>query len=104
MNHLISDMGGEFEGELGEFWETYGLRQYFTASEAPRQNGLVERQLRNLEGGCQEGNQRCRGSRFRGNAKTRLHGELGKERPHQRLLDTRLPNGSRIQVAVVASG
>ena len=43
MSHLISDMGGEFEGELGEFMEGHGLRQYFTASEAPWQNGLVER-------------------------------------------------------------
>ena len=43
MNHLISDMGGEFEGELGEFMEAHGIRQYFTAYEAPWQNGLVER-------------------------------------------------------------
>ena len=39
MSHLISDMGGE----LGEFVEAHGIRQYFTASEAPWQNGrLVE--------------------------------------------------------------
>ena len=25
-NHLISDMGGEFEGELGEFMEAHGIR------------------------------------------------------------------------------
>ena len=43
MSYLISDMGGEFEGELGEFMEAHGIRQYFTASEAPWQNGLVER-------------------------------------------------------------
>ena len=43
MNHLISDMGGELEGELGEFFEAHGTRQYCTASEAPWQNGLVER-------------------------------------------------------------
>ena len=43
MNHLISDMGGELEGELGDFMEARGIRQYFTASEAPWQNGLVER-------------------------------------------------------------
>ena len=43
MSHLISDMGGEFEGELGEFMEVHGIRQYYTASEAPWQNGLVER-------------------------------------------------------------
>ena len=43
LSHLISDMGGEFEGELGEFMEAHGTRQYFTASEAPCQNGLVER-------------------------------------------------------------
>ena len=43
MSHLISDMGGEFEGELGKFMEAHGIRQYFTASEAPWQNGLVER-------------------------------------------------------------
>ena len=36
-------MGGEFEGELGEFMEAHGIRQYFTASEALWQNGLVER-------------------------------------------------------------
>ena len=35
MSHLISDMGGEFEGELGEFLGGHGTRQYFTASEAP---------------------------------------------------------------------
>ena len=43
MSHLISDMGGEFEGELGEFMEARGIRQYFTASEAPSQNGHVQR-------------------------------------------------------------
>ena len=43
MSHLISDIGGEFEGELGEFMEAHGIRQYFTASEAPWQNGPVER-------------------------------------------------------------
>ena len=43
VNHLISDIGGEFEGELGEFMEAHGIRQYFTSSEAPWQNGLVER-------------------------------------------------------------
>ena len=42
LGHLISDMGGEFAGELGEFTEAHGMRQYFTASEAPWQNGLVE--------------------------------------------------------------
>ena len=36
-------MGGEFEGELGEFMEAHGIRQYLTASEALWQNGLVER-------------------------------------------------------------
>ena len=41
MSHLISDMRGEFEGELGEFMEADGIRQYFMASGAP--NGLVER-------------------------------------------------------------
>ena len=43
MSHLISDMGGEFEGELGEITEAHGIRQYLTASEAPWQNGHVER-------------------------------------------------------------
>ena len=41
MNHLVSDMGGEFEGELGEFMEAHGIRQYFTASEDPWQTGLL---------------------------------------------------------------
>ena len=36
-------MGGEFEGELGEFLEAHDSRQYFTASEAPWQNGPFER-------------------------------------------------------------
>ena len=43
MSHLISDMGGEFQGELGELKEAHGIRQYFTTSEARWQNGLVER-------------------------------------------------------------
>ena len=43
MNHLTSDMGGEFEGELCDFMGAHVVRQYFTASEAPWQNGLVER-------------------------------------------------------------
>ena len=43
MNHLISDMGSEFEGEFDEAMEAHGFRQYLTASEAPWQNGLVER-------------------------------------------------------------
>ena len=43
MSHLTSDMGGEFEGELGESMEAHGIRQYFTASEAAWQNGLVRR-------------------------------------------------------------
>ena len=42
-SHLISDMGGEFEGELGELEEAHCIRQYFTASEATWQNGPVER-------------------------------------------------------------
>ena len=41
MSHLVSDMGGEFEGELGELMEAHGIRQRFTASEAPWQRGLV---------------------------------------------------------------
>ena len=28
MNHLISDMEGEFEGGLGEFMEAHGIRQH----------------------------------------------------------------------------
>ena len=36
-------MEGEFEGELGEFMEAHGIRQYVTASEARWQGGLVER-------------------------------------------------------------
>ena len=28
MSHLISDMGGEFEGELDEFMEAHGIRQF----------------------------------------------------------------------------
>ena len=43
MNHLISDMEGDVDGELSEFMDAHGIRQYFTASEAPWQNGLVER-------------------------------------------------------------
>ena len=43
MSYLIFDTGGEFQGELGEFIEAHGIRQYFTASEAAWQNGLVER-------------------------------------------------------------
>ena len=42
VSHLISDMGGEFEGELGEFMEAHGIRKYVLPSEAPWQNGLVE--------------------------------------------------------------
>ena len=34
MSHLISEMGSEFEGELGEFMEAHGIRQDFTASDA----------------------------------------------------------------------
>ena len=34
-SHLISDRGGEFKGELGEFMDAHGIRQYFMASEAP---------------------------------------------------------------------
>ena len=29
MSHLISDMGGEFEGELGEFVEAHGIPPIF---------------------------------------------------------------------------
>ena len=72
MSHLISDMEGEFEGDLGEFTDAHGTRQYFTASGAPLQNELVER-----NGGIWKA-----AARIRGNAKTRLHGELGKKRPH----------------------
>ena len=43
MSHLISAKGDEFEGELCEFMEAHGIPQYPTASEAPWQNGLVER-------------------------------------------------------------
>ena len=34
MKNLISDMGGKFEGELGESMEAHGIRHYFTAAEA----------------------------------------------------------------------
>ena len=83
MCHLISDMGGEFEGEL------------VTASEAPWQ-----------ESGCHKGNKRCRSTRFRGNAKTRLHCELGKECSNQLVWTLACPKGhrSRTQVALVAFG
>ena len=43
MSHRISYMGGQFGGELCEFMEAHCIRQYFTASEAPWQNGFVER-------------------------------------------------------------
>ena len=43
LNHLISDIGGESEGELGELMEAHGIRQYFKAAEAPWQNGLGKR-------------------------------------------------------------
>ena len=43
MGSIMSDFGGEFEAELGEFMEAHGIRQHFTAAEAPWQNGLVER-------------------------------------------------------------
>ena len=81
MCHLISDTGGEFEGEL------------VTASEAPWQ-----------ESGCHKGNKRCRSTRFRGNAKTRLHCELGKECSNQLVWTLACPKGhlSRTQVALVA--
>ena len=83
MCHLISDTGGEFEGEL------------VTASEAPWQ-----------ESGCHKGNKRCRSTRFRGNAKTRLHCELGKECSNQLVWTLACPKGhlSRTQVALVAFG
>ena len=44
-SHESPDLGrgGAFEGELGEIVEAHGIRQYLTASEAPWQNGLVER-------------------------------------------------------------
>ena len=80
VSHLISDMGGAFEGELGEFMEAHGIRQYFTASEAPWQNGLVEPNGGTWKATARKNNQRCRSTRFRGNAKTRLHGELGKKK------------------------
>ena len=106
MNHLISDMGGESDGELGEFMEAHGIRQYFTASEAPWQKGLLERNGGIWKVAARKAIKDVRGSRFRGNAKTRLHGELGKERPHQLVWILARPMGhrSRIQIAVVASG
>ena len=68
MNHLISDMGGEFEGELGGFVEADGIRQYFAAAEAPWQNGIVERNggiwkaavRRAIKSGCHASEQRVR--------------------------------------------
>ena len=101
MSHLISDMGGEFEGELGEFMEAHGIRQYFTASDAPWQNGLVEG-----NGGIWKA-AASKTIKDVGNAKTRLHGELCKKnRPHQLVWMFANPMGhrSRIQIAVVTSG
>ena len=43
MSHLISDMEGEIEEELGEFVELHSVRHYFTASEVLWQIGPVER-------------------------------------------------------------
>ena len=42
LSHQISNMEGEFKRELCVCMETHGIRQYFTASEAPWQNGLVQ--------------------------------------------------------------
>ena len=101
MNHLIFNNGGEFEGELGELMDAHGIRQFSRHPKLPRGVDLL-----NAMAEFDEGNQRCWGSRFRGNAKIHLNGELGKERPHQLvwILACLMGHRSRIQVAVVASG
>ena len=79
---------------------------YFTGSEAPWQNGLVERNGGIWKASARKAIKDGRGSRLRGNTKTRLHGELGKECPHHLVWILACPLGhwSRIQVAMVASG
>ena len=75
--------GSEFEGELGECMGTHGNGPYFTASEAPWQNGQVERNGGTWKAAARKSIKDVGGTRIRGNAKTRLHGELGKERSNQ---------------------
>ena len=43
IGQLISDMAGEFDGELGEFTDAHGIRQCFSAAGATWQYGLVQR-------------------------------------------------------------
>ena len=83
-------------------WKSMASVTNFTASEAPWQNGLVERNGRNLESGSQKSNQRRWSTRIRVDAKTRLRGELNKERPHQLVWTLACPMGhrSRIQICL----
>ena len=78
MNHLIFDMAGEFEGERVtsvSLWKGNGIQHYFTAAEPRGKTDLKAAARQAIKDG--------RASRLRGNARTRLHDELGKECSHQ---------------------
>ena len=94
MNHLISDMGVEFEGELGEFMEAHGIRQYFTASEAPWQNRLVER---NCGIGKVAARKAIKDVGVRGFVEIRRLWRTGQGTATSTRLDTRVPNGSSVE-------
>ena len=105
MGHLISDVGVEFDGEFIEFMKAYGIRQYFTASEAPRQSGLVER-----NGGIWKAAARkaIKDVAARGFVDMRILASvvLGKECLDQLvwILARKMGHPSRTQAALVASG
>ena len=88
MSHLTSDMGGAFEGELGEFAMAFDNISWH----------LMLRAKKSIKDVGARG--------FVEYANTCLHGELGKERPHQLVWILARPVGlrSRIHVALVTSG
>ena len=99
MSHLISDMGGEFEGELGECMEAHGIRQNSKASEASWQKGLVKR-----NGGIWKAAARktIKDVGARGFVEMRRLASMmnwAKKTPTFTRLDIRPPNGSSVDTA-----
>ena len=75
-------MGGEFEGELGDFIEAHGIRQYFTASEGPWQNGLAERNGGIWKAAARKTTKDVGARGFVEMRRLASHGELGEKRSH----------------------
>ena len=85
MNHLIFDMAGEFEGERVNSVSLWKGTAFDTISRQSNPRGKTD-----LKAAARQAIKDGWASRLRGNARTRLHEELGKECSQRMFASTRL--------------